>query len=58
MSTHSRKYQKNIQTMSADISVKYLVSIAKPENGNFIQETDTFDTWFSSSQWPVVALKK
>ena len=24
---------------------------------NFIQETDTFDTWFSSSQWPVVTLK-
>ncbi len=25
--------------------------------GKWIQETDTFDTWFSSSQWPVVTLK-
>ena len=24
---------------------------------NYIQETDTFDTWFSSSQWPILTLK-
>jgi valyl-tRNA synthetase len=34
----------------------YVVSIEKPE-GNYIQETDTFDTWFSSGQWPVLTLK-
>src|SRR5260221_4116905 len=27
-----------------------------PKNGNWIQETDTFDTWFSSGQWPLVTL--
>lgn len=27
-----------------------------PTSGNWIQETDTFDTWFSSGQWPLVTL--
>jgi valyl-tRNA synthetase len=35
---------------------KYVISIEKPK-GNWKQETDTFDTWFSSGQWPVVTLK-
>lgn len=35
---------------------EYIVSIDKPGD-NYVQETDTFDTWFSSSQWPVVTLK-
>jgi valyl-tRNA synthetase len=35
---------------------KYVVSIEKPE-GEWREETDTFDTWFSSGQWPVVTLK-
>lgn len=35
---------------------KYVISIEKPK-GNWRQETDTFDTWFSSGQWPVVTLK-
>lgn len=48
---------KNIQTMSADISVAYTVSTNQPKSGDYIQESDTFDTWFSSSQWPVVTLK-
>ncbi len=48
---------KNIQSLNADISVEYVVSVGKPTNGNYLQETDTFDTWFSSSQWPVVTLK-
>jgi len=41
----------------------YVVSKSKPEkcdkckSTKFTQETDTFDTWFSSAQWPVVTLK-
>jgi len=41
----------------------YVVSKEKPkkcdkcESSEFTQETDTFDTWFSSAQWPVVTLK-
>ena len=34
----------------------YVVSKTSPGKG-YIQETDTFDTWFSSGQWPVVTLK-
>lgn len=29
----------------------------KPSTGTWIQETDTFDTWFLSGQWPVNTLK-
>jgi valyl-tRNA synthetase len=32
------------------------VSATKPIKGQWIQETDTFDTWFSSGQWPLVTL--
>lgn len=36
----------------------WVVSINEPtEDGMWIQETDTFDTWFSSGQWPVVTLQ-
>jgi len=35
---------------------EYVVSETSPGEG-YIQETDTFDTWFSSGQWPVVTLK-
>ena len=35
---------------------EYVVSEASPGEG-YIQETDTFDTWFSSGQWPVITLK-
>ena len=34
----------------------YVVSETSPGEG-WVQETDTFDTWFSSGQWPVVTLK-
>ena len=27
-----------------------------PDDGRWIQETDTFDTWFSSGHWPLVTL--
>lgn len=34
------------------------LSIKKPGNdGEWIQDPDTFDTWFSSGQWPVNTLK-
>jgi len=36
---------------------KYVVSIKKPL-GDYLPETDTFDTWFSSGQWPLVTLKE
>lgn len=30
------------------------VSLEKPEGEGWEQETDTFDTWFSSGQWPLL----
>lgn len=35
---------------------EFIVSKTCPGK-NYIQDTDTFDTWFSSAQWPVVTLK-
>ncbi len=50
-----------LQQVSASISVPYSVSINEPESSEstklWIKETDTFDTWFSSAQWPVITLK-
>ncbi len=45
-----------LQTVEAPIGTNYRVSIEEPGE-NWIQETDTFDTWFSSSQWPFATLK-
>ena len=46
-----------IQSVLADASVPYQVSETQPKTGVWIQETDTFDTWFSSAQWPFVTLQ-
>lgn len=48
--------EAGLQTLMAPEGAEYMVSKYKPGEG-YLQETDTFDTWFSSSQWPVVALK-
>jgi len=45
-----------LQKVIAPKDAKYLISKDKPA-GNYIQETDTFDTWFSSSQWPLTTTK-
>ncbi len=44
-----------LQTLTAPMSTQYVVSTTQP-GPTFIQETDTFDTWFSSGQWPLVVL--
>ncbi len=48
--------EAGLQSLSAPKEADYVVSRTKPGE-NYLQETDTFDTWFSSSQWPVVSLK-
>ena len=35
---------------------EYVISKDRP-TGDYLPETDTFDTWFSSGQWPLVTLK-
>lgn len=54
------KYQieeirSGLQNISANVEAKYLISQENPGKG-YLQDTDTFDTWFSSSQWPFVTL--
>jgi valyl-tRNA synthetase len=49
---------RGLQSLSASNEAKYVVSPTKPEGyeGEYLQETDTFDTWFSSGHWPLVTL--
>ncbi len=47
-----------LQTLSASTAVPYQVGAQQPNDEHqYLPETDTFDTWFSSGQWPVVTLK-
>jgi valyl-tRNA synthetase len=45
-----------LQTLIAPAGSECLVSEKSPGDG-YLQETDTFDTWFSSGHWPLVTLK-
>ena len=49
--------ESGLQSLTARIDVPYKVSVTKPDQGRWLPETDTLDTWFSSSQWPVATLK-
>ncbi len=48
--------EAGLQKLIAPTDTKFKVSKVKP-GIKYLQETDTFDTWFSSGQWPVVTLK-
>lgn len=48
--------KKGLQSVIAPKGAPFIVSKTEPTE-TCIQETDTFDTWFSSGQWPVVTLK-
>ncbi|OGC70318.1 valine--tRNA ligase [candidate division WWE3 bacterium RIFOXYC1_FULL_39_7] len=47
--------EKGLQSLNAPKECKYIVS-KKKMGKPYLQETDTFDTWFSSGQWPLVTL--
>jgi valyl-tRNA synthetase len=47
---------QGLQTLQAPIDAHYEISKTQP-GADFIQETDTFDTWFSSAQWPFATLQ-
>lgn len=47
--------QSGLQTLFAPNDAKFIISKEKPD-GDYLPETDTFDTWFSSGQWPLVTL--
>jgi valyl-tRNA synthetase len=48
--------EHGLQYLRAGKDTNYVVSEKKPGD-KYLQETDTFDTWFSSGQWPLVTLK-
>mgnify|MGYP006413034975 FL=1 len=48
-----KEIEKGLQALTAPKTAKYVVAKEKPGE-NYLQETDTFDTWFSSGQWPLV----
>jgi len=47
--------KKGLQKLIAPIDAIYKISRTSPGK-NYLQETDTFDTWFSSGQWPLTTL--
>ncbi len=46
-----------IQRVIAPITAKVVFEEQREEGKHYLPETDTFDTWFSSGQWPYVTLK-
>lgn len=44
-----------LQSLLAPIDSQFTISQTEPGD-EYIQETDTFDTWFSSAQWPYTTL--
>ena len=54
--TSLEEIAKGLQQLRAPITAKYVISSTKPSD-EYLPETDTFDTWFSSGQWPLTTLK-
>lgn len=48
---------KGLQRVIAFMDAKVVFEDQKTEGRRYLPETDTFDTWFSSGQWPIVTLK-
>src|SRR5258706_3663505 len=46
-----------LQRVIARMEAKVVFEEQKEEGKRYLPETDTFDTWFSSGQWPIVTLK-
>lgn len=55
--------ERSKESRQNDISTKWFVSKTPPKKCQicgtckFVQDEDTFDTWFSSAQWPFATLK-
>ena len=47
--------ENGLQILRASKDCTYVISADRPGK-NYLQETDTFDTWFSSGQWPLATL--
>ncbi len=56
LKNHSLEEVRNgLQRLIVSKNAKHIVGQKSPGE-RFLQETDTFDTWFSSGQWPLVTL--
>jgi valyl-tRNA synthetase len=53
--TTLQEINAGLQELTAPIEAQYTISTTQLGD-DYIQETDTFDTWFSSAQWPFVTL--
>jgi valyl-tRNA synthetase len=51
----TEEISSGLQKLIAPIDAKHEISRESPGEA-FLQETDTFDTWFSSGQWPLTTL--
>ena len=58
LKTHSfEEIEHGLQRVMARMDAKVVFEDQKEEGKRYLPETDTFDTWFSSGQWPYVSLK-
>lgn len=48
--------RSGLQELRPPMDAQFVVSPSSPGE-EYLQETDTFDTWFSSGQWPFATLK-
>jgi len=52
--------KNGLQSLTAPVDAKFLIEEKEKcpdcQGNHFLQETDTFDTWFLSGQWPLTAL--
>ncbi len=54
-----KKGLQKVLALSGSNQPEYIVSEKEPNDGQmYLPETDVFDTWFSSGQWPLVTLKE
>jgi valyl-tRNA synthetase len=55
-----KEIKQGLQSLNAPLKANYEVEELKRcprcQGNHFLQETDTFDTWFSSGQWPLTTL--
>ena len=54
-----KEINQGLQSLTAPVASSYQFKPGKCQkckNSNLIQETDTFDTWFLSGQWPLTTL--
>ncbi|NCN03875.1 MAG: valine--tRNA ligase [Candidatus Pacebacteria bacterium] len=49
--------KQGLQSLNAPEETPFEINQSEPQGGAWIQESDTFDTWFSSAQWPFTTLQ-